>query len=326
MQNLSAKIGVVTGGGTGIGRELARQLVAEGCHLAICDVIESNLNDTIELCQAENPRKVNVTGFVCDVADELQVQQFCQDVQARHATDHINLLINNAAITGGGSFVQSSREEWERTFNICWSGVYLMTRTFLPLLLKSTEGHLVNMSSANALRAVLGGQVPHTAYSSAKFAVRGFSEALIHDFRFNAPHVSVSVVMAGAVGTELLTNSARILGNNEPKDWTDEDIKKVRQRWIIAGVEQVQDMDDDQIRARGETEIESMRNIGLTAAKAAGIILNGVKNNEWRILIGDDTVSLDELVRDSPEDAYDPDFVSRWREAYETLSEQSDDV
>ncbi len=315
MQDFNGKIAVITGAGTGIGRALARQLVQQGCHVAICDVIESNLNKTIELCHADNPKEVLVSGSVCDVADETQVIKFRQDVQKNHSTEHINLLINNAGINGGGSFINSPRQEWERTFNICWSGVYLVTRTFLPLLMNSSTGHLVNMSSANALRAVLGAQLPHTAYSTAKFAVKGFSEALIHDFRFNAPHLSVSVVMPGHTGTDILSNSLQILGHNQPQNWTIEEVNEARVRWAIAGRDDTQAMSDAQIRAAGEQEIDNMRTMGLPAAQAANTILNGVKNNTWRILIGADTQSLDELVRASPETAYDPDFVGRWREA-----------
>lgn len=321
MEKLSDKIAVVTGGGTGIGRALVRQLVAEGCHVAFCDVIESNLNETIELCDTNNPHGVTVSGFLCDVAVESDVQQFFKEVQARHATEHINLLINNAGINGGGSFVQSSREEWERTFNICWTGVYLVTRTFLPLLMKSTEGHLVNMSSANAIRPVLGGHVPHTAYSTAKFAVRGFTESLIHDFRYNAPHLNVSVVMPGHTGTGIISNSLQILGQNQPKDWTEDEIAKTRKRWKIAGVENVQDLTDDEIRSNGAAEIENMQELGLPASEAANIILDGVKNKTWRILIGTDTISLDQVVRESPETAYDPDFVKRWRDANSKLTD-----
>jgi NAD(P)-dependent dehydrogenase (short-subunit alcohol dehydrogenase family) len=321
MQDLSGKIAVVTGGGSGIGRELARQLVIEGCHIAICDVIRSSLDDTIELCHAENPNAVAVTGIVCDVADEAQVQLFVEDVQAGHATDHIDLLINNAGINGGGSFVESPREEWERTFDVCWSGVYLVTRGFLPLLLQSSEGHVINMSSANAIRAVLGGQVPHTAYSTAKFAVRGFSEALIHDFRCNAPHLSVSVVMPGHTGTNIISNSLDVLGQNQPAKWTSEEIRKNKKRWQIAGLDDVESMSDEQVRINGAREIENMRELGLPPAEAARIILDGVRNKEWRILIGRDTTTLDQLVRESPERAYDPDFVHRWREANRDSSE-----
>ncbi len=324
MRHFNDKIGVVTGGGTGIGRAISQQLVAQGCHVAICDIVSTTLEETIELCRRNNPLGANVTGFVCDVANEVQVQRFCQDVRERHSTDYINLLVNNAGISGGGSFIESTREDWERTFNICWSGVYLVTRTFLPLLLNSTEGHLVNMSSANALRAVLGGHIPHTAYSAAKFAVRGFSEALIHDFRFNAPHLNVSVVMPGAVGTEIMTNSSRILGHNQPKDWTDEEVSQVLERWKISGIDQPQNMDANEVRAAGEKEIEDSRNIGLTPEKAASIILEGVKKKTWRILVGQDTESLDDLVRESPETAYDPDFVYRWRKAYSSLTTSAD--
>ena len=99
------------------------------------------------------------------------------------------------------------------------------------MLLRSRAGHIVNMSSANGLRAVLGGHVPHTAYSAAKFAVRGFSEALIHDFRFNAPHLAVSVVMPGHVGSEIMTNSARVLGQPAPKVDAAAAREQVIERW-----------------------------------------------------------------------------------------------
>jgi len=320
MKDFRGKIGVLTGAGTGIGRALARQLVREGCHMAICDIHETNLKETSALCLADNPHNAAVTSFVCDVTDEPRVMQFLDHVRHEHKTDHINLLINNAGINGGGSFVESTRDEWERTFNISWSGVYLMTRTFLPLLLKSTEGHLVNMSSANALRAVLGGHVPHTAYSAAKFAVRGFSEALIHDFRFNAPHLGVSVVMPGAVSTEILSNSARVLGHNVPKEWTAEEIRATRARWKIAGRTDADQLSDSEVRAAGEKEVEDFRRVGLSAEQAAQMILEGVRNKTWRILLGKDTESLDALVRASPERAYDPDFVDRWRAAYDKLT------
>ena len=287
MKDLVGKLAVLTGAASGIGRELARQLVGEGCHIAIGDIDPYRLEETVELCNSANPRAVTITALRCDVADEAAVRQFVDDTRSRHATDHIDLLINNAGITGGGSFVEDSREEWERTFNICWSGVYLMTRNFLPLLLKSREGHLVNMSSANGLRAVLGGHVPHTAYSTAKFAVRGFSEALIHDFRFNAPHLHVSVVMPGHTDTNIVSNSLRVLGREVPE----------------------------------RSDTQSTQVSGMAPAEAARVILEGVKRKQWRILIGSDTRTLDRLVRESPESAYDPDFVDRWREANRKYSD-----
>lgn len=308
MKDFSGKVAVVTGGGTGMGRELARQLVAEGCGVATCDIIEENLAETLSLCQAEAPQGVAVTAHRCDVADEAQVQKFRDEVQEQHQTSHINLLFNNAGIGGGGSFVEAPREEWDRTFGICWNGVYYCARAFMPLLLKSSEGHIINVSSVNGFRATLGDDIPHTAYSAAKFAVKGFSEALINDFRFNAPHLKVSVVMPGHVGSEIAVNTGRLLGHAEPKDWTGEQVEKLRTDLRKRGVEGA-DLDDDQLRNAMQQRMNDFRNTApLTPAQAATIILDGVRSDRWRILVGQDAAALDRAVRKSPEETYDPDF------------------
>ena len=150
-----------------MGRELVRQLAADGCHVATCDVSADNLAETEELAEANAAAGVRVTTFVADVSDESALQVFAAAVATEHQTDHINLLFNNAGIGGGGSFVLDERVDWETTFNICWGGVYLCTRTFLPMLLASTEGHVVNTSSVNGFWASLGLGIPHTAYSAA---------------------------------------------------------------------------------------------------------------------------------------------------------------
>src|SRR5688500_11738009 len=105
-----------------MGRELARQLVAEGCHVAICDVSEDNMAETKELCAAGATGAVRVTTFRADVSNEGQVLAFAAAVAVEHQTDHINLLFNNAGINGGGSFVADQRDEWEKTFDVCWGG------------------------------------------------------------------------------------------------------------------------------------------------------------------------------------------------------------
>ncbi len=324
MSTFENNLAVITGAGSGIGRALALQLAGEGCDLALCDISEPNLTETVGLCEAENDA-VRVSAGVCDVADERQVLAFADQVRSAHDTDHIELLINNAGISGGGSFLESPRDEWERTFSICWNGVYQMTRAFMPLLLNSTRGYLVNMASANALRAVLGGHVPHTAYSAAKFAVRGFSEALIHDFRFNAPHLQVSVVMPGHTGTGIIEHSAEVLGHQQPAGWTAEDVAAARKRWTIAGRKDHEAMSDDEIREAGAREIADMKALGMAPAEAARIILDGVHAGRWRILLGTDTESLDVLVRESPETAYDPDFVERWRAVNQALIDSNPD-
>src|SRR6201996_6735045 len=236
MQDFAGKTAVVTGGGTGMGRELVRQLVADGCSVAMCDVSAANMAETKRLCKIERlPQGLRITAHVADVSEEAQVQQFRDQVIDQHQTDHIHLLFNNAGIGGGGSMIASSREEWEKTFNVCWGGVYYSTRAFLPMLLKADRGHIVNTSSVNGFWASVGPRTPHTAYSAAKFAVKGFTEALITDLRMNAPHIKCSVVMPGHIGTSIVTNSRKLQGGSE--QLSADELAQARVRMEAAGIE-----------------------------------------------------------------------------------------
>ena len=124
MKDFAGRIAVVTGGGSGMGRELVRQLVAEGCNVATCDVFADAVAETKRLCEADRlPQGLRITTHIADVSDDAQVQRFRDEVAAQQETDKIHLLFNNAGIGGGGSMVVSSREEWEKTFNVCWGGV-----------------------------------------------------------------------------------------------------------------------------------------------------------------------------------------------------------
>jgi NAD(P)-dependent dehydrogenase (short-subunit alcohol dehydrogenase family) len=215
MKDFAGRIAVVTGGGSGMGRELVRKLAAEACSIAMCDVSEEGMAETRRLCEAAGlPQGLRVTGHLADVSEAAQVERFRDEVADGHGTDKIHLLFNNAGIGGGGSMFAHGREEWERTFNVCWGGVYNCTRAFLPMLLKAEEGHIVNTSSVNGFWASVGPRVPHTAYSAAKFAVKGFTEALITDLRINAPHIKCSVVMPGHIGTSIPLNSRKIQSGN----------------------------------------------------------------------------------------------------------------
>src|SRR5690242_12057057 len=110
-----------------MGRELVVQLAGEGCSVATCDVHEDALAETAELALKDAPGTVKVSTHLCDVSSEEQVVRVRDEVVAQHATEHINLLFNNAGIGGGGSFLLSDREEWERTFGVDWGGVYNCT-------------------------------------------------------------------------------------------------------------------------------------------------------------------------------------------------------
>jgi len=309
MKDFAGKIAVVTGGGSGMGRELARQLVVLGCDVAMCDVFPEGMAESKRLCLSQARQGTRVATFPADVSIEDQVLAFAEAVRRDLETDHIHLLFNNAGIGGGGVFIDGDRAEWEKTFGVCWYGVYYCTRAFLPLLRSADEGHIVNTSSVNGFWATLGPNRSHTAYSAAKFAVKGFTEALITDLSLHAPHIKCSVVMPGHIGTDIPTNSRRVLKGSE----TAIDVSATRKLFARQGVD-VASYSDEQIRARVLELDERFREAApTTAAEAAAIILDGVKAEKWRILVGKDAEFLDERVRAAPEAAYSPEFFEAFR-------------
>ena len=303
MDSFEGKLAVVTGGGTGMGRELVIQLATAGCSIAMCDVNADNMGETAMRAAAVAPEGTKISTHLCDVSDEEAVNRFRDEVVDKHQTDHINLLFSNAGVGGGGSFVAGPREDWDRTFGICWGGVYNCARAFMPLLVASDEGHIINTSSVNGFWASLGPGIPHTAYSAAKFAVKGFTEALLEDLKVNAPHVKASVVMPGHIGTDIMINSRKVLTNSDG-ELSDDDIDEMRK--TMAGRMPLDGLDNEAIRGFIKMMGEGFRdNAPTTAAQAATIILDGVKSNTWRILVGDDAVALDESVRRDPIAAYE---------------------
>ncbi|MEI7617303.1 MAG: SDR family NAD(P)-dependent oxidoreductase [Actinomycetota bacterium] len=273
----AGRVAVVTGAGTGMGRELVRQLTADGCDVAVCDVIGENLRQTAAMC-AEDGNTGQVLEVIADVSSEEQILAF-RDAVAEWRP-HVNLLFNNAGIAGGGSIVNGDRAQWDKTFAVCWNGVYLNTRAFMPLLMQAPVGHVINTSSVNGFWASVGPDTAHSAYSSAKFAVKGFTEALITDFAINAPHLRASVVMPGHIGTSIVINSLKL--NSSAAD---------------SGLIDVEGM--------GEMFRD---NAPMTAGEAATIILDAVKNEQWRVLVGADAELLDAAVRARPNEAYQPNF------------------
>ena len=282
MHNFTDRIAVVTGGGSGMGRELVRRLTAEGARVAMCDVSIDDMKQTAALVRDDTPG-ATIMAHRADVSDEAQLEEFRDRICAEFDTDHVHLMFNNAGIVGGGSMITDDRTAWERCFEITWGGVYLGTRVFLPLLIAAPEAVLVNTSSVNGFYASVGADRPHTAYSAAKFAVKGFSEALITDLSLNAPHVKVAVVMPGHIGTPIITNTVRVQAI-EPTP------------------------EEAEMLAALATLFEETA--PTSAAEAATIILDGIRDQRWRILVGDDAIELDERVRAEPDTAYDDAFFT----------------
>ena len=302
----AGRVAVVTGGGTGMGRELVLKLTAGGCDVATCDVIQENLDETAQLVRAAG-NKGQLLTFIADVSNEQQVLAFRDAVKQWRPA--INLLFNNAGIGGGGSLLVDSRESWERTFGVCFYGVYYNCRAFMDMLVAADVAQIINTSSVNGFWATIGPNTSHTAYSSAKFAVKGLTESLITDLRINAPHVKATLVMPGHIGTNIVINSGKLHGN-DPKEMNSEELDVVRQRMATNLKMDLSSVSDEDIRVAMIAQQEGFRdNAPTTAGEAADIILNAVKADEWRVLVGEDAVVLDEEVRKNPWAAYEPSFV-----------------
>jgi NAD(P)-dependent dehydrogenase (short-subunit alcohol dehydrogenase family) len=282
-----------------MGRELARQLAARGCSVAACDWHADPVAQTAVMAREGAPSGVRVTSHACDVSDEAQVLRFREELLEAHAGDHLNVVFANAGIGGGGSFITDS-QEWERTFAVDWQGVYYCARAFLRLLIESGDGVLVNTSSVNGLWASLGPGMPNTAYSAAKFGVRGFSEALIEDLRANAPQVRVALVLPGHVGTSILVNTRRAHGHPGPEHLSDAELADAR-AWLTGAVLLAEGVSDGEVRLTlTRLDNDFGDKAPLSAAQAATIILDGVQAGAWRCLVGEDAKMIDAAVRAKP--------------------------
>ena len=286
MKDFSGKLAVITGGATGIGRALTRQLAEAGCSVAMCDVSAERMAESRDLALKGAPQGVVISTFVADVSDRARIEAWRDAALEEHQTDCIHLLFNNAGISGGGSFLTDTEAQWRRVFNVCWGGVYNNARVFMPALLKADEARIINVSSVNGFFASVGPGRPHTAYSAAKFAVKGFTEALMEDLKLNAPHVKAHLVMPGHIGTKIAENS------------------------VVAAAEDAAPGTTAQEAAEAALFAQYCEKFGLDPEKAAAIILDGVRQGRWRILVGEDAEVMDREVRASPEEAYTEAFFA----------------
>ena len=192
------RVVAVTGAASGIGRALAHELVARGAHVALSDVDDSGLADAVLACEG---RGVKVTSAVVDVADRDAVLRWADDVVAEHGS--VNVVVNNAGVALSATVAAMREEDLRWLMDIDFWGVVHGTQAFLPHLEASGEGHVVNISSVFGLMAI----PTQSAYNAAKFAVRGFTDALRMELEIAGSCVSATTVHPGGIRTNIARNA-----------------------------------------------------------------------------------------------------------------------
>jgi NAD(P)-dependent dehydrogenase (short-subunit alcohol dehydrogenase family) len=258
MKKFQDKVAAITGAGSGIGRALALDLAGRGCHLALSDINEVGLAETVR--QIGTPG-VRVTAQAVDVADRRAVYDWADQVVAEHGK--VNLIFNNAGVALGSTIEGMSYDDIEWLMNINFWGVVYGTKAFLPHLKASGEGHIANVSSVFGLAGI----PTQGAYNAAKFAVRGFTECLRQELDMTDSGVSATSIHPGGIKTAI-ARSARMNSN-------------------IADL----GLDVDGSTAKLE------RGFITSPEKAARIILRAVERNQRRVLVGPDAYVYDWMVR-----------------------------
>jgi butyryl-CoA dehydrogenase len=259
MKSFDGRVAAITGAGSGIGRALARDLAGRGTHLALSDIDEVGLAETVQLCEGKG---VKVTAQRVDVADRAAVYAWADQVVADHGK--VNLVFNNAGVALGATIESMSYEDFEWLMDINFWGVVHGTKAFLPKLIEAGEGHIVNLSSVFGLLGIPA----QSAYNAAKFGVRGFTDALRIELEVANNGVSCTTVHPGGIKTNIARNgrmddSVSAFTGVAP-DTTGEDFDKVAMT---------------------------------TPEKAARQILKAVERNRRRALIGPDAKVLDLISR-----------------------------
>lgn len=261
MSSFAGKVAVVTGAGSGIGRALALELARRGARLAVSDLREEGLAETERRLEALGAQLHSQT---LDVSDRQAVHEYAGVVAAHFGVIH--QVYNNAGVAGGRRLTEADYSLDEHVLSVNLWGVIHGTRAFLPHLIASGDGHVVNISSVNGYFAAGG----LSAYCTSKFAVRGFTESLRIELLRGRQPVKVTCVHPGGVKTEIANNA---MAEAERRGW------------------QVTDAD------RAQQRLYNERLLRMDPARAATIILDGVQRGRGRIRVGNDAVAMDLLVR-----------------------------
>jgi butyryl-CoA dehydrogenase len=261
VKDFSGRVAAITGAGSGIGRALANELARCGAHLALSDIDDAGLAETVDQCEGLG---VKITSQHLDVARRDDVYAWADRVVADHG--RVNLIINNAGVALGATVEAMTYEDFEWLMNINFWGVVYGTKAFLPHLKDSGEGHVVNLSSVFGLISVPS----QSAYNAAKFAVRGFTDTLRMELEIEGASVSVTTVHPGGIKTNIARN-ARM------------------------------DASVSAITGDPERAIRDFERLFITTPKsAAQQILTAVRRDRRRALIGPDAKVIDLISRMPP--------------------------
>lgn len=260
MKDFKNKVAAITGAGSGMGRSLAVLLAARGCHVALSDINEKGLAETVKLLEGSG---VKVTSQTLDVANKDAVFAWADTVAGDHGK--VNLIFNNAGVALGSVVDGGGYDDLEWIMDINFWGVVHGTKAFLPYLKDSGDGHIINTSSLFGLMAVPS----QSAYNASKFAVRGFTEALRQELELQNVGVSATSVHPGGIKTNI-AKAARM----------DDSVKKIG------------------MSANSTAKFEKL--FRTTADEAAAQMLRAVEKNQRRLLIGNDAKVMDLMVRVFP--------------------------
>jgi NADP-dependent 3-hydroxy acid dehydrogenase YdfG len=254
MEGFAGKVAVVTGAGSGIGQALALELARSGASVAISDVNTEGLAETERRLKAIGAK---VKSDRLDVTEREAFELYAAEVKAHFGK--VNQIYNNAGIAFAGDVEVSSYKDIERVMDVDFWGVVNGTKSFLPHLIESGDGHIVNVSSIFGIFSVPG----QAAYNAAKFAVRGFTEALRQEMALAKHPVKVTTIHPGGIKTGIARNMTAAEG-----------------------------IDTKELAQTFDKKLAST-----TPEKAAQVILDGVRRNKARVLIGNDAIALDLIVR-----------------------------
>lgn len=253
MDTLTGKVAAITGAGSGIGRALALDLASRGTSLALADIDERGLAETAARADRAG---IEVTTRTLDVADASDMANWADETAAQHG--RVNLVINNAGVALICDVASSSLDDIEWLMSINYWGVVYGTKAFLPHLAASGDGHIVNISSAFGLISIPG----QSAYNSAKFAVRGFTDSLRMELEIGSSSVSATTVHPGGIRTNIVRNA--------------------RTGGVAAG-------------AADPARFDKIART--TPERAAEVIIDAVLRDKPRVLIGADAKAIDALSR-----------------------------